>query len=118
MSVSSSIQHEASFPHLPPDNGTVDEAEAREIARSIIGTLRDKTYETLVDRYLDAHAHRDVVGASGVEYQVEIDAYWDSGEPGDLRVIVAIDDGGWRAFSPLVEDFIIARDGSLVGDEG
>jgi hypothetical protein len=31
-------------------------------------------------------------------------------------VIVAIDDGRWRAFSPLSVDFIMAPDGSFVGE--
>ncbi|MEA3510923.1 MAG: hypothetical protein U9R51_05755 [Actinomycetota bacterium] len=43
-------------------------------------------------------------------------AFWDSRQPGDLRVIVAIDDGGWRALSPLSADFIIAADGHFVGE--
>ena len=41
---------------------------------------------------------------------------WDRGKEGDLRVLVMIDDGGWHAHGPLVEDFIIAPDGSFVGE--
>jgi hypothetical protein len=48
---------------------------------------------------------------------VEVLALWDEGRPGgNLRVMVSIDDGGWRAFKPLTEDFIIAPDGSFVGE--
>jgi hypothetical protein len=28
----------------------------------------------------------------------------------------AIDDGGWRSFAPLADDFIVAPDGSFVGE--
>jgi hypothetical protein len=31
-------------------------------------------------------------------------------------VFVQIDDGGWRAFTPMSDSFIIAPDGSFVGD--
>jgi hypothetical protein len=31
-------------------------------------------------------------------------------------VLASIDDGGWSAFIPLTDDFIIAPDGSFVGE--
>lgn len=66
----------------------------------------------------DVHAPdtRTVVAESGVQYQVDVQAFWDSRQPGNLRVIVAIDDGGWRAFKPISTDFIVASDGSFVGE--
>ena len=33
-----------------------------------------------------------------------------------LRVMGSIDDGGWRAFVPLTQSFIMACDGSLVDE--
>lgn len=35
---------------------------------------------------------------------------------GAIRVIGSIDDGGWRAFRPLSDDFIRAPDGTFVGE--
>jgi hypothetical protein len=29
----------------------------------------------------------------------------------------SIDDGGWRAFSPLTESFILAKTGTFVGED-
>jgi hypothetical protein len=55
-------------------------------------------------------------GPSGAEYQVEIEAVWDSRQKGHVRVIASIDDGGWRAFVPLCDSFIKAPDGSFVGE--
>jgi hypothetical protein len=60
--------------------------------------------------------HADVTGPSGTTHQVETLAFWDDREEGDLRVLVAVDDGGWTAFSPLAEGFIIAPDGRFVGE--
>jgi hypothetical protein len=76
---------------------------AGEIAQAIIHSLRTKSYQDLVTGYLDAHVHSEVLGDSGTEYQVEIDAIWDGREGGNVRVVVAVDDGGWSAISPLIE---------------
>ena len=94
----------------------VDKVEATSVAESILDSLRGLPYQELVDRYLDSSDHQDAVGASGAEYQVETQAFWDTGQPGDLRVLVSIDDGGWRAFSPLTFGFIRAPDDTFVGE--
>jgi hypothetical protein len=57
-----------------------------------------------------------VSGPPGTTYQVETEAFWDRGREGDLRLMVTVDDGGWRAFAPLGESFILARDGTFVGE--
>jgi hypothetical protein len=70
----------------------VDKVEATRVAESILESLRGLPYQELVDRYLDSSDHQDVVGASGAAYQVETQAFWDTGQPGDLRVLVSIDE--------------------------
>ena len=83
----------------------------------VVDALRREPYGTLVARYLRESDEYTVVAESGVQYQVEVQAFWDRPrQPGDLRVIIAIDDGGWRAFRPLSTDFIVASDGSFVGE--
>ena len=57
---------------------------------------------------------KELVGEDGKRYQLEIEAFWDSKKGADIRLIVAADDGGWRAFKPLTGDFIMRPDGSLV----
>jgi hypothetical protein len=91
----------------------VDTREAREILNDEIVKLRIRSYDDLRARLLGEF---EVVGASGTRYQVELEAVWDSGKNGPLRVFVQIDDGGWRAFRPMSDSFIIAPDGSFVGD--
>jgi len=58
----------------------------------------------------------DITGPSGVEYQIEIGAFWDGKKCGDVRVMGSIDDQGWSVYCPLTEDFIKAPDGSFVGE--
>jgi hypothetical protein len=94
----------------------MDTEEATRILDEVVAELRRDSYDTLVARYLNQTSTRAVVAESGVEYQVEVQAFWDGRQPGNLRVIAAIDDGGWRAFKPLSSDFISATDGSFVGE--
>ena len=84
----------------------------------MVAELRRQPYETLLARYLNESDNRGVVAESGVQYQVEVQAFWDTpSQPGNLRMIIAIDDGGSRTFSrPLSADFIVASDGTFVGE--
>ena len=93
------------------------QSEAAVIAESIITRLRSLPYETLVDRLLNDVETEEVSAESGVQHQVEIQAMWDSGRPGDLRVLVGVDDGSLRgSFSPVDRALVIANDGSFVGE--
>ncbi len=74
---------------------------------------RDRAYADLLG-LLKTPQNTELVGASGTKYQVQVQAFWDL-KP-YVRVRGAIDDGGWRAFMPLVEDFIRAPDGAFVGE--
>jgi hypothetical protein len=90
--------------------------EARMVALARIAELRQQDWRELRDRYLQRPETVEVRGPSGTAYQVETEALWDGAGEGDLRVIVTVDDGGWRALMPLGESFILARDGSFVGE--
>ena len=59
---------------------------------------------------------RSLLGADGKAYQLEIQAMWDGEENGNVRVRVAVSGGGLSDFLPLCRDFIIAPDGSFVGE--
>jgi hypothetical protein len=94
----------------------MDEAEARAFALAKAYELRAMTWRRRRDRLLDKPETDETTGPSGVEYQRETYAVWDDAREGDLRVFVAVDDGGRRAYAPLVESFIVAPDGSFVGE--
>jgi hypothetical protein len=78
-------------------------------------SLRQRTYQELVA--LIGHPSTDsAMGEDGRTYQLETQVFWDSKKGGDIRVMVAADDGGLSSFKPLTYDFIMASDGSFVGE--
>jgi hypothetical protein len=93
----------------------VDKQEARTILDEHLESWRTKHYEELVD-WIGETSVAGVEGASGTAYQIEVQVYWDGAEGGPVRVMGGIDDGGWRAFVPLTGGFIMAPDGSFVGE--
>jgi hypothetical protein len=48
----------------------------------------------------------------GKEYQIEVEAFWDGEPEASIRVLISIDDGGWRAWCPVCESFIITPESS------
>ena len=58
----------------------------------------------------------EACGESGTTYQGEIQVFWDDKPDGAIRVMGSINDGGWRAFVPLTDAFILAPDGTFVGE--
>lgn len=107
----------------------MDKTEALAILRSELAAFREKSHSELVamidqgrdtsgtvrgvERLLDRIGSHPLItagereGASGAVYQFEIQVFWDDKPGGNVRVMGSIDDGGWRAFVPLCEDFIM-----------
>jgi hypothetical protein len=94
----------------------MDKVEAKALLAGEIEKLRARPYSELVERLLDKQETFEVIGASGVRYHIELQGFWDEEQAGNLRVLGAIDDGGWHAFVPLTDDFILAPGGSFVGE--
>ncbi len=95
----------------------MDREEAAAVAEGVIARLRATSYDSLVARLLGEIEVEEVVGASGVTYQAEIQAMWDAGKPPALLVMVGVDDGGFRSsFSPVSRSFITTGDGTFIGE--
>jgi len=93
----------------------MDNAEATTLLKDHLEAFRLRPYGDLVT-LLGKPQVAELRGASGVTYQVEVEVHWDGRPGGALRVLGSIDDGGWRAFSSLCDDFILAPDGRFVGE--
>lgn len=94
----------------------MDKGEASELLAKELEEWRAHSYSDLTSHIDSEPSTKEAKGKSGVTYQIEVEVFWDSKPQGDLRVLGAIDDGGWRAFSPLTDDFIVSPDGSFVGE--
>ncbi|HMA46252.1 MAG TPA: hypothetical protein VKP11_03460 [Frankiaceae bacterium] len=85
--------------------------EAAAILSDVLTELKTLSYDDLVRRYLGSRGTREVLGDSGMEYQVGVEAFWDKGKPGPLRVIAVIDGDFCRTWKPLTDDFVITARG-------
>jgi hypothetical protein len=93
----------------------MDKQQACNLLQEQLGTYRRLPYAALAAR-IGTEEHLEVVGLSGVRYQIEILVLWDSVAGGNVRVNGAVDDGGLRAFLPLCAGFLMAPDGTCVGE--
>lgn len=92
----------------------MDNAEAAALLKVHMEGYRVRHYCDLV-RLVGNQEVVELRGVSGVTYQLEVDVQWDGLPGGALRVIGSMDDGGWRAFKPLCDDFVVAPDGRVGG---
>lgn len=91
----------------------MNEEEARSALAQEMEHYRAMSYSSLVSM-LDETKHIEATGSSGASYQIDISVMWDEKSNGTLRIIGAIDDGGWSAFLPLSDDFLLRPDGTLL----
>ena len=100
-----------------PEAKTIQVVMNEEIAYALLNAeiqrLGQLTYFELVQR-MGTQTDR-LLGEDGKIYQVESEVCWDSTKNQDIRVIVAVDDGGRRsALKPLIAGFIIQREGAVL----
>ena len=88
-----------------------------ELLEPIVAEYRQKPYAFWRRQIGGEPIVMEVTAGDGRACQVEIDALWDQSKPeGNIRVLVMIDDGRWRTFFPVSTDFVVAPDGSFVGE--
>ena len=87
----------------------MDTQEARRVASDFLATYRDKPYAQLAKLVGTTQTH-EISAPSGVRYQVELQVFWDDKPDGVVRVTVAVDDGGVRAFMPISEALVVGPD--------
>lgn len=87
----------------------MDKKEAKYLLQKTIEQFMQCSYKELQASMGNTHTFQ-VDGESGVQYQIEIEVFWDGKIGQDIRVAGAIDDGGWQAFLPLSDSFIVRPD--------
>ena len=93
----------------------MDSAEAAALLREYLDVYRQRPYSELVG-LRGRPQTAELRGASGKSYQVEVEVHWDGRARGAVRVLGSIDDGGVRSLRPMSQDFIVAPDGTFVGE--
>jgi hypothetical protein len=89
--------------------------EARQLLQAQLAAWRVRSYTELCGE-VGRWRRFEATGQSGAWYQGDIQVFWDAGRKGAVRVVASIDDGGWRTFVPLTEDFILTPDGRFLGE--
>lgn len=83
---------------------------AKKLLNEVIEEWKRYTYEELSGFISSAPTTLEVPDSDGKLYLIKIQVFWDDQDEGDIRVIGAIDDGGWRSLYPITEDFIARRE--------
>lgn len=91
----------------------MDRVEAKSILVRALSDFAARPYDQLVASIKHTYV-TNVTGESGSDYQIEINAFWESEPEKDLLIMGSIDDGRWRAFLPLTESLIMKPDGTLI----
>jgi hypothetical protein len=93
----------------------MDQSEAQAILTGHLEPYRRRSYGDLLALMGDVHVI-EVVGPSGVKYQIELEVVWDSPrEKASVRVLGAIYDGRLpESMVPVGESFIVTPDGTLL----
>ena len=88
----------------------MNKLEAQSILDQQLSIFAHRPYSELA-ALVDVPKNISVQSPSGVEYQIELNVFYDSGKGGDLRIFGSIDDGGLRAIVPLTKTLIMKPDG-------
>jgi hypothetical protein len=94
----------------------MNKLEARQLLKEELAKWRQKSHAELAGLMGQSH-HAEVRSSSGRLYQVEIEVFWDDKPDDNIRVSGSIDDGGWRAFVPLTDSFILSPNGTFVDED-
>lgn len=95
----------------------MDTVAAQKVLDKWLVRLRAVSYEELASR-VDSVTTDEVARDSERSWQVEVQVSWDDEPEGNVRVSVAIDDGGLRAFVPMTGGFVKSPSGAFVGEKG
>jgi len=72
-----------------------------------LSRYKSRPFAELLELLEEGHRF-EITAPSGKEYQIEIQAFWNTNPDGDLRVIGSIDDGRWRAYFPLTDGLVVS----------
>jgi hypothetical protein len=92
----------------------VNREHARRVLAQELEQYSGVSYAQLVGAIGDLRAY-EVASGKDTPYQVEIQVVWDARLGGAIRILGAIDDGGWSAFNPLCDDLLVMPENEILG---
>lgn len=110
------MSRENHAPHARVIFPKMNKQEAEKIIADQLKPYRQQPYSELIKMIKQKPSTYEVRGLSGALYQIEIQAFWDDQPNGNVRIMGSIDDGSWRSFSPLSDDFIKSPTDAFVGE--
>ena len=93
----------------------MDKVEASRIADKDLEYYRRLSYEEIASKRGTQEAF-ERTSESGEPYQIEFDFIDEDSESGNIRVWAMVSYSWWTDFSPVSSDFIMAPDGSFIGE--
>jgi hypothetical protein len=90
----------------------MDNNEARQLLEAQLEEWRCRSYAEISGE-VGRWRRFETIGPSGQRYEGNIQVFWRVAR-GPVKVIASIDDGGWRTFVPLVSDFTMTPDGTVL----
>jgi hypothetical protein len=91
----------------------MDKKEAQYLLDLFVAALQSWSYQDW-QRLIGETTVVERKGPSGVTYQIEWNAFWDSQAGGAIRIIVSIDDGSLARFIvPLTTSLLISPAGKI-----
>lgn len=93
----------------------VDKSEAKAIAEKELQFYRGLPHGQIAAK-IGTQESYERVSERGEPYQIEFDFFYDDAESGNIRVVGMVSYSGWTEFFPVGSAFIVAQDGTFVGD--
>ncbi len=82
---------------------------AKRVLSEAMSPWRDQAYEALAQK-VDLEPERyEIEAEDGRQYQVEVEIMWDDKPGGTVRVLGSVDDGGFRAYFPMIECILVPK---------
>lgn len=92
----------------------MNKKEATKIINEVLESFKSKPYSELEEMVGESPVMNEIKAESGTEYQIEIIAYWDTKQGGDIRVLGSIDDMAQSDYDPLLKSFIMTPEGEII----
>ena len=103
------------YEHLVWSLRNMDKVQAQEIAERELEFYRRQSYKEIAAKRGTQESF-ERTSENGERYQIEFDCHDDDSESGNIRVSAAVSYSGWTDFFPVSSDFIVAPDGSFIGE--